>query len=100
MRMISSIIFISGKVQNVGFRSKMKEIADRLNVKGRVMNLYNGNIKAILEGDEDSVKKLIEWAQKGPASAEVKSIKVSPQPYEGKYSRFEILVLSYKKPWK
>ena len=93
MKLVRKVIFISGKVRNVSFRVKMKEIADRLNVKGRVMNLYNGDIKAILEGDEDSVEKLIRWAQKGPPGAEVKSIKVFPQPYQGGYRHFEIIVL-------
>ncbi len=45
-------IRISGKVQKVGFRNCVKRIASTVNVKGEVMNLSDGTVRALASGDE------------------------------------------------
>ncbi len=49
MGLVRKVIVISGKVQKIGFRAEMREIANHYDVKGRVMNLQNGDVKAILK---------------------------------------------------
>ncbi len=45
-------IHISGKVQRVGFRSCVKRISQKLNIRGEVMNLPDGSVRIISTGDK------------------------------------------------
>lgn len=92
MRMVRKILFISGKVQNVCFRSEMEKVAKKLKVCGNVMNLRDGQVRATLEGEEEKVDKVIEWARKGPKEARVEKISVFSQPYKAEYHAFRIIV--------
>jgi acylphosphatase len=52
-------ILISGKVQKVGFRSCIKRIAWRLNIKGEVMNQPDGTVRIRASGDWIILEKFI-----------------------------------------
>ena len=62
-------IFVTGKVQGVFFRQALKVTAKKNNVFGWVRNLEDGRVEAVLEGDEEKVSRLVEWAHGGPAGA-------------------------------
>ncbi|MDD2696695.1 MAG: acylphosphatase [Candidatus Pacebacteria bacterium] len=94
MKMVRKIVFIAGKVQNVCFRSKMEEKARKLKVCGNVMNLRDGQVRAVLEGEEESVDRVIEWARRGPKEARVEKLSVFSQPYKAEYHSFRIIVPS------
>lgn len=70
-------IKISGVVQGVFYRASTKETADKNNVTGLVKNLPNGSVEAILEGDEQDIKAVILWCQKGPQGARVDHVEVN-----------------------
>ena len=80
-------MIISGHVQGVFFRESMLREALQLNVAGWVRNRHDGTVEAMLDGNDEMVKKLIAWAQCGPGMARVTKVDV----YEGKgsYSNFE-----------
>ncbi|MDR9419434.1 acylphosphatase [Gracilimonas sp.] len=67
-------IFISGRVQGVGFRHFTKTNARELGVNGWVKNLSDGRVEAYLDGEEKAVKELIERCKNGPAASYVKNI--------------------------
>lgn len=90
MRMVRAHLYISGHVQGVFFRSTMKEVADEHGVKGWVRNLPDGRVEAVLEGPEDEVNKVIEWAWRGPPLAEVEDVKVEWEEYKGEFKDFRI----------
>ena len=73
----SVMLLASGKVQGVFYRQSLKVEAHKLGVFGWVRNLPDGNVEALLEGEDDSVNKLIEWARRGPAGSRVDSVKIS-----------------------
>ncbi len=52
-------IMILGKVQKVGFRSCIKRIASRLNIKGEVMNLPDGSVCIRATGDTIILEKFV-----------------------------------------
>jgi acylphosphatase len=52
-------IVVSGKVQKVGFRSCIKRIASRLNIKGEVMNLPDGTVHIRATGDSIILEKFV-----------------------------------------
>ncbi len=90
-RMLRARIVVRGRVQGVFFRASMKEVADRLGVKGWVRNLPDGySVEAVVEGEEDSVKKLIEWCHEGPPLARVEKVEVTFEPYKGEFKDFRI----------
>ena len=84
-------LFISGMVQGVLFRYHTQKMAHALGVKGWVKNLPDGRVEAILEGEEEAVKKLIEWAHKGPPYARVEKVKVDWEEYLGEFDTFSIV---------
>lgn len=50
---IRAHVFILGKVQGVYFRHNTRIVATRCGVKGWVRNLQDGQVEAVLEGDEN-----------------------------------------------
>ena len=83
-------ISIHGTVQGVFFRNFVKESADKLNIKGFVRNLDDGNVEIYAEGDIDNVNKLQELCKKGPKFAKVRETKVEEVPFQD-FKEFKIL---------
>ena len=85
-------IFISGRVQGVGFRHFTKTNARQLGVKGWVKNLDDGRVEAIFQGDENLVNQLIEKCKKGPGSAYVKNLEVedTDENEKGAFTDFKV----------
>ncbi|WAC05647.1 MAG: acylphosphatase [Methanoregula sp.] len=52
-------IFISGRVQGVGFRACVRRIAIDLNIRGAVMNLPDGKVKVYATGEPMVLEKFI-----------------------------------------
>ena len=84
-------IFVTGKVQGVFFRQTLKVMAKKNNVVGWVKNLKDGRVEAVLEGDDEKVNRLIEWAHGGPANARVEDIEIRTERYSGDFSKFDVL---------
>jgi acylphosphatase len=87
---IRAHIFVSGKVQGVYYRQNTMEAAKAEKVTGWVRNLPDGRVEAVLEGDEPSVNKIVEWCQKGPPRAEVEKVDATLGKYTGEFSDFTI----------
>jgi acylphosphatase len=85
-------IFLSGKVQGVGFRYFTRRIAEELDIKGWVRNLYDGRVEVIAEGDR--LEEFVAMVKKGPVGSKVDDIEVCELDEEIGYSGFEIRVSS------
>jgi acylphosphatase len=83
-------VFVSGNVQGVFFRSETKYEADKHHVTGWVRNIPDGRVEATFEGEEEDVRKLIEFCGTGPPAARINTVTVTWQPYSGEYTSFEI----------
>jgi acylphosphatase len=59
-------------------------------VKGWVRNLWDGRVEAVLEGEEESVKRLIDFCRKGPPGAKIKDASVTWEQPTGEFGDFEI----------
>ncbi|MDD5115499.1 MAG: acylphosphatase [Candidatus Omnitrophica bacterium] len=53
-------IFFSGRVQGIGFRYTVREIADSLQVCGWVKNLDDGRVEVLAEAGEETLDAFIE----------------------------------------
>ena len=56
-------IVFSGRVQHVGFRLEVSELADRLGLTGFCKNLDNGDVLAELQGEEKRIRFLISFME-------------------------------------
>jgi len=48
--------FVSGKIQEVGYRARIVDIANALGLKGMVENQKDGRVKIIAEGEDKKLK--------------------------------------------
>lgn len=78
-------IFITGRVQKVGFRACVRKIATDLSVTGMVLNLPDGRVRVFATAEAMILEKFISSVY-GCPRAVVRDLKVSevpPQEFEG-----------------
>ncbi len=68
-------LFVSGRVQGVGFRDSMQRRADELGLKGWVRNRRDGRVEAVVAGAKERVDELLEWSRTGPPMATVTDVR-------------------------
>ena len=83
-------LLISGRVQGVAFRYYTQDIAQSLEIEGWVRNCWDGKVEIVVEGEEEKVKKLINWCYKGPGSAIVEKVDIEWEKYRGEFNSFAI----------
>ena len=69
-------VVVSGRVQGVCFRAATREIAARWGVCGFVRNLPDGRVEAVLQGDRETVEKIVAFMREGPPGAYVEAADV------------------------
>ena len=84
-------LVISGRVQGVYFRASARDVAQARRLSGWVRNCYDGDVEAVVEGEEDAVQAFIAWCHDGPPGAHVSAIQVTAEPYIGEFHGFHIL---------
>jgi len=70
--------FVSGRVQGVFFRAETQKMARKLELSGWVKNTADGQVEVLVCGHQDTVSKMVEWLQSGPAMARVESVQLEP----------------------
>jgi len=83
-------VFIRGRVQGVFFRTETRYEARKHGVTGWVRNLRDDRVEAVFEGEQQNVKKLLEFCGRGPPGAKVASTDVNWETYSGEFRDFEI----------
>ena len=84
-------LLISGRVQRVHFRQSTLMEAQALGVTGWVRNLMDGRVEAVFEGEEHSVKTLVNYCRSGPSAARVDYLDVSFGPFKSEFPNFKVL---------
>ena len=91
MAVVRARVYVHGLVQGVFFRANTRKVAKRLGLRGYVRNLPDGRVEAVFEGDEENVRKAIEWCRKGPPLARVEKVEVVWEEPRGDFDDFVIL---------
>ncbi|MFX1258841.1 MAG: acylphosphatase [Promethearchaeota archaeon] len=82
-------IKVYGLVQGVFFRYTTRKVARKLGLTGYVKNLPDGSVFIEAEGFEDKLKKLLEFAKKGPKHAIVEKVNYDFKEPENKFKGFD-----------
>lgn len=83
-------VYIEGYVQGVFFRDTTHRRAETLGVTGWVRNLIDGRVEAVFEGDENAVRRMVQFVREGPPRAMVTHVDVEYGEYTGAFDTFSI----------
>jgi len=67
-------LYVSGRVQGVGFRFYTVRVAKRFGITGWVRNLYDGRVEIYAEGPKANLQGFIDEIKIGPPSAHVSNV--------------------------
>ena len=84
------ICTIHGRVQGVGFRWSIRELAVQLGMTGYVRNGEDGGVDVVAEGRNEARETLRAFCYRGPDDATITGVEVTEEPATGEFSAFEI----------
>lgn len=88
--MLHLTAIVKGRVQGVGYRYFVYDIAQQLGLKGFVRNLRSGDVEVQAEGPEEALQKLIKALWRGPAFAQVIDVQTQMSEKEQGFTEFQI----------
>ncbi len=83
-------IWVSGRVQGVGFRAFVQQNASLLGLTGWVRNVGYDQVEAVAEGPRPLLERFAELVQRGPSASRVDECRIEWGSAEGEFSRFEV----------
>ena len=84
--------FVSGRVQEVGYRARVIDMAIALGLKGMVVNLKDGRVKIVAEGEGEKLKWFESAMDIKNALIHVSSIEKNYSSASGEFDQFSKLV--------
>ena len=77
-------LYISGRVQKVGFRACVKKIATDLHITGTVINLPDGRVQVYATGEPMIVEKFVSMVYGCPRAVirDIRSIEIPPKSFD------------------
>ena len=81
---------IRGRVQGVGYRYFVQQIALRWGVRGWVRNLSNGDVEAHAEAEREVLDQLRAELERGPSFSQVSEVIEEDASADGRSTSFEI----------
>lgn len=69
-------ITVHGRVQGVGFRAFVFDKAKSLGLAGFVKNMPDGTVFIDVQGDEETLKKFLEYVNRGPSLSRVDKVDI------------------------
>jgi len=83
-------IIVHGRVQGVGFRYFVQNVANRLGLVGNVCNCPNSTVEIVVEGNDRKIAEFIRQVEKGPSLAHVQRVDVADIPVQNTFGSFLI----------
>lgn len=83
-------IWVTGRVQGVGFRAFVASSAAYIGVNGWVRNVGWDTVETIAEGSRAQVDQFIHAVKTGPRASRVENCRVEEEAHTGEFSSFEI----------
>lgn len=83
-------IFVTGSIQPIFFNQFIKNNADELGVRGFIRKLEDGRIEMFIEGDMDSVNKMIPICKRGPPHSVIRKAEEKEERFQD-FKEFRVL---------
>ncbi|MDP2750906.1 MAG: acylphosphatase [Nanoarchaeota archaeon] len=83
-------LFVSGRVQGVFYRTHIKKLAERMDVKGFVRNLSDGRVEIVGEAEDSIIDKFIVYCQDGPILARIDEVDIRTENPTNKFENFKV----------
>ena len=83
-------VYYSGRVQGVGFRYSVREVACGFEVTGFVRNLPDGRVEMVAEGEEEEVQAFLEAIVASHLGSHVRGADVRWDAATGEFDGFGI----------
>ncbi len=90
MNKVARRYFIRGRVQGVGYRYFVEQVAHELGVTGYTRNLEDGRVEVYAIGTAQQLDELSGRLRRGPRWADVRAVEAHEAPVE-KVSGFRIV---------
>ena len=91
MRLIRARIIVEGRVQKVGYRDLVQNVARKLGVNGHVENLKDGNAQIVCEAEERVLEGFVKEIDVKEDFMEVERVRiVERSEANGEFEYFEI----------
>jgi|SRR5271165_952591 len=78
--------FVSGRVQGVGYRLFVQEVAQELDLHGYTRNRRDGRVEVFAMGAPEKLAQLRKELEKGPMMARVEEIEEEPAAVDTRYA--------------
>ncbi len=83
-------IVIHGKVEGVGFRLWLRNVANSLSLAGSCRQLPDGACEVIVQGEKSLVKQFVVACKRGPTEASVDRIETEPLTVDPRLGGFHV----------
>ncbi len=83
--------FVSGKVQDVGYRAFTQRMALSLGIRGWVRNLPSGEVELMAEGPDEAMAAFDKKIRKGTRWSKVAAVRLAESSDAELLGRFDIL---------
>ena len=85
-----SHVLYRGRVQGVGFRYTIRQLAHGFDVVGFVRNLDDGCVEMVIEGEEPELARFIQHIAESDLAPYIRQTSVTPQTPTGEFRSFSI----------
>ena len=85
-----AFIRVSGRVQGVFFREHTRKWATSLGLTGWVRNTEDGQVEINVEGERETIERLLELLHEGSPLSRVDFLDVDWEVYSGEFIDFRI----------
>lgn len=83
-------IIVTGKVQGVGFRRNVQELARKIGVAGQVSNLEDGNVEILVRAEDKNIDRFLNSIKQLELPVRVENIVKHPARVSVKMKSFKI----------
>ena len=85
-----AVILAKGRVQRVGYRDGVEEIARQLEITGFVENVKPYDVRIVAEGDDSAMERFIEEIKIKKYPIDVERLEVQFEDFKSEFEYFEI----------